>query len=80
MQNPTDAMIAAKIGELELTKIRMAWALEVQQGEMRKMAALLVAKDAELERLTEAAKAPALPLDNLPANAYANGGTDAKPH
>jgi hypothetical protein len=86
MQNPIDAMVAAKIGELELTKIRMAWALERQQGEMQKMSALLIAKDAEIERLNremeqrERASADrAQKLDNLPSNPYA-GDANAVTH
>jgi hypothetical protein len=80
MQNPTDAIIAARLGELELKSIRLGWALEQYQGKLTEMAkqlsskdALLAAKDAEIERLKEAAKSPALPLDDLPANPYEDG-------
>jgi hypothetical protein len=53
MKNPADAIIAAKIGELELTKIRMAWRLEHLQREVSRLTALLVAKDAQIAKLSE---------------------------
>lgn len=80
MQNPTDALVASKIGGLELTNIRLSWALEQYKARVAEMAAaakqhdaLIAAKDSEIERLKEAAKAPELLLDNLPSNPYANG-------
>jgi hypothetical protein len=77
MQNPTDAIVASKLGELELRNIRLTWAFEQYRQKLDEMGklvtakdVLIAAKDAEIERLREAAKAPKLPLDDLPSNPY----------
>jgi hypothetical protein len=68
--HPTDAMIAARMGEMEMTRIRMAWMLEQQDIHIKVLSqrlgeqqALLAAKDDEIKRLTELADSPTLPLD-----------------
>lgn len=69
LANPTDAAVAQHIGELELTRIRMAWMLEQQSQQIKLMGlalnerdAMLAAKDAEIVRLRQEANEPSLPL------------------
>ena len=85
MKNPADTMVAARLGELELTRIRMAWTLEHLQHEVSRLTTLLVAKDAEIAKLSEPKTgtkpdvgegaegngAAFGPSENLPANPYA---------
>lgn len=70
--HPTDAMVAAKIGELEITRIRMAWLLEQQDMHIRVLSqklaeqqAVMAAKDDEIARLRELANEPKLPLEHV---------------
>lgn len=67
--HPTDAMIAARLGELELRAIRMTWLFEQQNIQIQQMAqalaerdAQIAVKDAEITRLHLEANEPGLPL------------------
>lgn len=82
--NPTDVMVAQRLGELEMTKIRMGWALEQQQQHIQALTAQLEAertahastKDALVQAHAELAQhreSPRLPLEQ-----EVNG--HAKPH
>lgn len=69
--HPTDAMIASRIGELEITRIRMNWMLDQQHVQLQQMAQVLAdrdaqiaVKDAEIARLRIEANEPALPLEH----------------
>lgn len=75
--NPTDALVAAKLGEQELRLIRMAWMLENLQGQLRQAAQIInekdvviAAKDAEIARLRDDANEPELPMEK--ANGHAS--------
>lgn len=67
--HPTDAMIAARLGELEMMRIRMNWLLDQQHIQLQQMAqaladrdAQIAVKDAEITRLNLEANEPGLPL------------------
>lgn len=78
--NPADAVIAHRLGELELTRIRQALALELSTQEIGRLQALVAAQGAEIEQLKAAVKQAMPPLENLPANPYEKGDSGAKPH
>lgn len=45
LANPTDIAVAQRLGEYELTRIRMGWMLEQQQQTIAALNAALVSKD-----------------------------------
>lgn len=68
-----DDILERKIGSLEMANLRLSFLLETQKMETARLAALVTAKEAEIEKLILAAAEPLLPIEG-------SGGNGGRPN